>query len=342
VIYDHRDPSPARRYKLVMGAAPTHCVLAYASPDGIDWQHLTPGRPLLPTGPDCPMGFLRANDGRYVIYHRVWGYGRRVFRSESFDLIQPSGEARLIMEPDAGDPPQVQFYGMGSTAYGPYELGTLWVYHTDHDDPHKMRGFQEAELTYTRSGYAWHRAAQGQSFIPHAQKPWEKGNLQCGSAPVFLEDEISYYYMGTTAYHAVHWELMPQTAGIGLATLKPDRFVGLHAGTKPAALTTYRFMPVGDNLQVNALVARRGEIRLELRDIHWKVIKGFALADCAPIGAGDWLDHAVRWKGGAWPKLEKGAPVRLVLKATDATVYSIFQTHPGEKPVYHQFRSPLD
>src|SRR5687768_10548790 len=75
---------------------------------------------------------------------------------------------------------QLQMYGMGVTMVGDYEIGTLWAYHTDLDDTTfpKMRGYQEAELTYSRNGIAWHRAAQGQPFIPHGQVDcWDAGNL---------------------------------------------------------------------------------------------------------------------------------------------------------------------
>jgi hypothetical protein len=40
----------------------------------------------------------------------------------------------MVVEPEAGDPPQIQCYGMGQTAYGSYEIGTLWMYHTDPED----------------------------------------------------------------------------------------------------------------------------------------------------------------------------------------------------------------
>ncbi|MBM4046318.1 MAG: hypothetical protein FJ279_14500, partial [Planctomycetes bacterium] len=312
VIYDEKDPREDWRYKMVAGADPSGCICSYRSADGVRW---TPVRrfPILGTNPDCPMGFLRAADGRYVIYHRLFTYGRRLFRSESWDFVYWTGEPRMMVEPDAGDPPQIQCYGMGATAYGPYEIGTLWMYHTNPQDlgSSKMLGYQEAEMTYARSGYAWHRAAQGTPFIPHGQPgDWDQGNLQCASAPVFLDDEIRYYYMGTTVGHSRHWELEPQRAGLGLATLKPDRFVALQAPDEPAELLTYAFRLPSPDLFVNALTDSDGWVRLELVEADMKPIAGFSSADCIPI-SGDSASHAVRWRSQVPTASPLGRPVRL-------------------------------
>ena len=290
LVEDREDHRPAWRYKLLTRAAPSDCIAALHSADGIHWNPVRTiaGRiqPVIATNPDCPIGFLRAPDGRFVAYHRMDGYGRRVFRSESWDFVNWSGEPRMVLEPDAGDPPQTQFYGLGACAYGPYELGTLWIYatETEDQDPLKMRGLQTPELAYARAGTAWHRAEQGTAFIPNGDpcatpawlpgRPspqpsptgrgsksgrgsrddggltkvsnggageWDCGNLQAASQPVFLDDEIRYYYAGTNVRHSRHWELEPQEAGLGMARLKPDRFVALRAGEARAELGTISF-----------------------------------------------------------------------------------------------------
>jgi len=339
IIYDEADPREDWRYKMVCGAAPSHCICAYHSADGIHWQ---PVRrfPVIGTNPDCPMGLLRTPNGRYAAYHRLYGLGRRVCRSESHDFIYWSSEPRLVLEPDAGDPTQIQFYGMGAAAYGSYEIGTLWMFHTDPEEmAGKMRGYQEAELTYARSGYAWHRAAQGVPFIPHgAPGSWEQGNLQCASAPVFLEDEIRYYYVGTTAFHKTHWELDPQHAGLGLASLKPDRFIALRAHMEAAEMLTVAFTLRSREVFLNAAVAPQGRVLVEMLDVEARPIAGLSAADCAPI-VGDSTAHRVRWRGEI-PADVVGKPVRFRLHAEDARLYSIFIPDPGEKPIYYRFTAP--
>ena len=181
IIYDEADPRPDWHYKMVCGADPTSHVYAYHSADGIHWlprfrrSRSSPPTPIAPW-PSC----ARRRRRRYAAHHRVPGGGRRIGRSESPDFIHWQG-GRMVLEPGPGDPPQFQMYGMGATAYGDYEIGTLWDYHTDPEDTGrgKMRGYQEAEFTYSRTGFAWHRAVPRQPFIPHGQPgTWEPGNLQ--------------------------------------------------------------------------------------------------------------------------------------------------------------------
>jgi len=338
VIYDADDPREDWRYKMVAGAAPSGCICAYRSPDGIRW---TPVRrfPGIVTNPDCPMGFLRTPDGRYAVYHRLHGYGRRVFRSESWDFVYWTGEPRMVMEPDAGDPPNVQFYGMGSAPYGPYEIGTLWIYRTSLEEfgPNNMNGYQEAELAYARSGYAWHRAAQGTPFVPHGQgNAWDRGNLQCASAPVYLEDEIRYYYMGTDMTHRVHWELEPQRAGLGMAAMKPDRFVSLCAEAEPAALMTGGFRLSATEITVNACTEKDGWVQVGIATPDGKPIQGLSEEDSIQI-KGDVYSHVVRWRGMSAQDLPAGQTVRLRIRAKNARIYAISLHESDETPAYHQF-----
>ena len=340
VIYDQNEPREGWKYKMLAGTDPSGCICAYRSKDGIHW-HPVRSFPVLGTNPDCPMGFLRAPKGRYAAYHRLGGYGRRVFRSESHDFMYWSSEPRMVIEPDAEDPPQVQFYGMGSASYGSYEIGTLWLFHTEKEEygRGKIRGYQEAELTYARSGYAWHRAAQGRAFIPHGgQGDWDRGNLQCASSPVYLDDEIRYYYLGTDMFHQRHWELEPQVAGLGMASMKPDRFVALQAGDETAELLTCAFRLSSAGIFINASVAGNGWIKVEMLDANAKPVNGFAGADCLPI-EGDSTAYPVRWGGGEAAEIPIGKQVRLRVSARNAKIYSIYVTEPNEKPVYQRFNA---
>ena len=339
VIYDDADPREDWRYKLLSGARPSNCISAFHSADGIHWVPVKRG-PVIGTNPDCPMGFLRARDGRYVVYHRVWGHGRRVFRSESWDFVHWTGEPRLVFEPDAGDPTNTQFYGLGATPYGPYELGTLWLYHTTQDDPDiaKMGGIQEPELAYARSGYAWHRAVQRIPFIPTGsaiEHAWDRGNLQCASSPVYMSDEIRFYYAGTQVIHVRGWHFLPQRAGLGLATLKPDRFVALDAGEEPAELLTAAFPLVSDEVRVNAAIAADGDVRVGIVTADCEPLAGLGTEECRPL-SGDSVDHQVHWPAAA-AALPIGKWVRFVVRARLASLYSIAIHTPGETPVYHRF-----
>lgn len=262
-----------------------------------------------------------------------------MFRSESWDFLHWSSEPRLVFEQDAGDPTNVQLYGLGSATYGPYELGTLWVYETDRDDPDiaKMGGIQWPELAYARSGYAWHRAAQGRPFIASGDgEKWDRGNVQCASAPLYMEDEIRYYYAGTERRHERGWELLPQRAGLGLATVKPDRFVSLDAGDEEGELLTAAFPLVSGEVVVNAAVAEDGWVRVGLLTSSGEAIEGLGTEECAPL-VGDSTAHRVRWTGAAGEGAPVGRWVRLLVRARRASVFSVAVPEEGEAPVYHRF-----
>lgn len=333
----------AKVYRLIAGVSPTGCISVYSSPDGLRWTPMNQG-PCISNKPDCSMGLVRGRDGRWAAYHRHPGFGRRVCRSTSVNFRFWESDPKLVLEPDPHDPPQLQFYALGSAMYGPYELGTLWTYHTDETDlaTWHMIGQQQAELAYCRQGYAWHRAAQGVPFIPHGVgRDWDRGNLQCCSQPVYLDEEIRYYYTGTDCNHGTNWELRPgQTMGLGMATLKPDRFIALDAGAREAELLTFNFSLCGPELFINADIQRRGSVVVELLEGDGKPITAFAADRCVAL-RGDSLAHRVRWQDQGDAAALVGKMVRVRVRARHASLYSIFAPGPGENPVYHQFYAPF-
>lgn len=357
IIYDQADPRPDWAYKMLCGADPTSHVYAYHSADGIHWLRASE-EPVIATNPDCPMALLRRpywvarpyRDGRpggvYAAHHRIPGGGRRIGRSESEDFIHWHG-GRLVLEPGPGDPPQFQMYGMGAAPYGDYELGTLWDYTTDPQDTGrgKMCGCQETEFTYSRSGFAWHRPMPCQPFIPHGREgTWESGNLQAASAPLFLDDEIRYYYAASDVRHSHRWELNPGSFGIGMASTQPDRFIALVAGDDPGTITTRVFQIQTPEMRVNADIAAGGYVQIELLDADCRPIPGFERGSstirprCPPLG-GDALDHPLRWQGNPDPSPLLNRWIRWRLRATRARVYSVWMPDGDPLPRYDRFRS---
>ncbi|MBM4436771.1 MAG: hypothetical protein FJ029_05960 [Actinobacteria bacterium] len=136
--------------------------------------------------------------------------------------------------------------------------------------------------------------------------------------------------------HQMHWELEPQTAGLGYASLLPDRFVGLSAGSDPGELTTYAFALPSLAVFVNARIATGGWVRAEILDAQKQPLRGFTEADCQPF-SGDSVRHPVRWRGLGQSAAPVGQPARLRLRASQARVYAIFVVEPGETPVYTRF-----
>lgn len=338
VIYDAVEPRDDWKYKMLCGALPTNHICAFRSADGIHWQAVS-AEPAINNNPDCPMSLLRRPDGLYVAYHRIAKLDRRVGRSESTDFVHWSG-GRVVLEPGPGDPTQFELYGMGATPYGNLEMGTLWIYRTDYTGRDTRDGVYDAELTYSRNGLCWHRAAAGQTFVPRgAATAWDSGNLQCASSAVFVPDEIRYYYASSNLRHSYHWEVTPGGRfGVGMASLQPDRFMALVAGQSPAMIHTVRFILNTAEIFVNANVLPGGEVRMELLSPEGALLPGFELNRCVPL-RGDATEHRVQWEGQGNLNELVGKPIRWRLQATNAKLYAVWI--PGTKgPVpYHQFET---
>ena len=235
----------------------------------------------------------------------------------------------MVLEPDAGDPPQTQFYGLGACAYGPYEVGTLWIYATDSGDQGstKMHGLQTPELAYARAGTAWHRAEQGTSFIPNGDAGRVGLRAICSRrrSRCFWTMRFATTTPGRMCGTRMHWELEPQEAGLGMARLKPDRFVALRAGETRAELGTIAFKAPSVEVFVNARTAADGDDAGGTAGRggrgRWR---GLRQADCRPIN-GDSTAHRVEWRGAGQAAAPIGQPTRIRVPARRASVYSVFR-----------------
>jgi hypothetical protein len=327
---------------MLTGASPSGRISAFRSADGIRWLPAAEN-PVVGSNPDCPISFCRLPDGRFVAFHRPGFADRRVGRTETWNFRNFS-EAVMVMEPDQNDPPNTQLYGMGAAVYGAYMIGTLWIYHTDVDDMgfYKMLGYQDPEFVHSRGSFCWHRTEQGTPWIRVEKDParFDSAQVQPVSAPVFLEDEVRFYYTGQRGRHGSKdvWKGTGPRAGFGFANCKPDRFVGVTARadgrilTRPFWIDTPRFC-------ANARIARGGSLRAELLDLEGKVIPGFAMKDSLPV-AGDSTAHELAWRGtpDLTPLLHR--EIRLRVHCRNATLYSLYSGSTEEARRYWDFRIP--
>lgn len=340
VIYDDTDSRPGWKYKMMTGAAPSGRISVFRSADGMHWSPAAEN-PVIGSNPDCPMSFCRLPDGRFVAYHRPGFADRRVGRTESWNFRNFS-EAAVVMEPDQNDPPNTQLYGMGAAVYGAYMIGTLWVYHTDVDEMgfYKMTGYQAPELVHSRGTVCWHRTAQGVPWIPveKDKRRFDSGQVQPVSAPVFLEDEVRFYYVGQRERHGakMEWAGPPPRAGLGLASCKPDRFVAVTA-KGDGRLLTRPFWTETPRFCVNAKVTRGGWLRAEILTVEGTPIPGFRLQDCLPV-TGDSTEHVLAWRGSPDAAVLANREIRLRLTCRNTELYSLFAGTPAETKRYWDFR----
>jgi hypothetical protein len=335
VIYDAADPRDDWRYKMVTGAPPSGAVSVFRSPDGINWRDAAEN-PVIPRDPSGPMSLHRRADGLYVLYLRPPGPARRIGRSESMDLKNWS-DTKVVMDTGPEDEPQLRFFALSAAQYGNYEIGAVWTYNTlaDDSDWNKQAGMHGVALAYTRSGSLWLRPAPSEDFIAHGgPQAWDRGNLQAASNPVFCDDEMRFYYVGTKVRDRVDWKRRATDCGLGLATVKPDRFVAMETESGGGEIVSRQFAIRSPEIFVNAKTERGGSLTLEILDAGFKPLAGFK---SKPI-IGDGVALPVAWSGRADASAVVMKPVRFRLKAKKARVYSIWMKDGEEKPVYWRFR----
>ena len=337
VLFDPEDPDASRRYKLMMRPGKTPAIVAYFSSDGIHWRKAQ-AEPVIRANSDCHIGLYRdPKTGLYQSSYRTDAPDRRVWRSESEDFLHWT-RPLLAIEPDAGDPAQTQFYGMQMTPYGNYVMGWLSMYNTWETDFKwsKMDGTMDLDLAYSRDGYCWHRLGQGTRFIPLGEEgSWDGQMLIPSTTPIFLENEIRFYYAGTPHQHRPPYINIGNEC-IGAASLRPDGFLALQVGEEWAELLTRPFAIHEAAILINA-DASRGQIRVEICDESGQPIEGFRFKDCKPIQA-DGTALPVQWTSAGDPSKVVRKPIRLRVRAHRADLYSVSLPNGNASPRYWEFR----
>lgn len=367
VLVDPRDPDPQRRYKMayydfcvVDGVERPGLCVAF-SPDGKHWnKHATApllrafygdyeepvpfmdekGRPWA-----VPLSISDATDAMFdpvrqvfALYGKMWidgpgggmGWKHGIGRTESRDFLQWS-RPQLLLTPDDEDDPALEFH----TAPVFWYEGCYFALIQDLNRG-KGGGVIDIELGLSRDGLRWDRPFRKTYFLPRSPgRGFDSGALLTCATPVVLEDEVRFYYGGYSD-GATGGDDYALTTGVGMATLRRDRFAGLqsversaqaslrtaleHVGQvtlKPLDLTPYR------HLTVNA-DASGGSVRVELLNEEGLRIRGFSREEAIPL-RGDALRHPVRWKDqpeGHWPS----GRIHVRLHLERATVFAVTLT----------------
>ena len=347
VLLDEGDPDQSRRYKMMCHRG--NWIKALHSADGIHWKMLKePG--VINTYSDTHIGFWRDPDSHlYCISFRVEA-SRRSWQSESADLVNWTRPI-LAVEPDVNDPPQTEINAMTAFAYGHFTIGQFQILKTEENDWRweKYDGHLVVEMCHSRHSGGWHRTLLGQELIPLGETgEWDSGMIHPASMPVFLEDEIRFYYSGTPFGHGGDKERDPPGRSptylsgkecIGSASLRIDGFVSLDAAENPGELLTRVVVLREAGLRLNAR-APEGEIRAEIQQETGDPVPGFSLADCIPF-RGDALNHEVRWRGERNSSAVTGVPVRVRVVARRAELYAISMPNGDPPTAYWDFYEPV-
>ncbi len=319
--YVVKDPEadPSRRYKMGHGGGQP---AVFHSPDGIHWTP-DPGPISAGRGDETLsimydpvskkyLGFCRNPYPSPMLVHRT---ERSIQRMQSNDLIHWSMSAPVI-DKDALDPFDTDFYGMEAMYYESMYLGFVRTHHTAHDT-------MDMYLSHSRDSFHWERLRTG-PFLPLGPDgSWEWGMCAMLQAPMRVGDEHWVYYTGTDNRHDAGGNTK-----LGLAKLRLDGFVSIdaidnsHRSTKnnyPPTLLTKPLQSPGNRLVVNA-VASGGYIDAELLTSDGYVVDGFSREDCDTF-KGDSLAHTFTWKGNS--DIGGCIPVRIRFYMDNAKLYAL-------------------
>ncbi len=349
VVVDPRDPDPARRYKMAYfdfsaGEGPSMPGLHVAfSPDGIHWKKPDVPMPLQATAYgdygdtvpfkgepgrelSVPLSISDVHDvfydykrGVFADYAKMWIDGpdggmfwkHGMGRTESKDFIHWS-QPELIITPDEFDPAYMEFHTAPVFLYADYYFSLSQVLNRGEGG-----GVIDIELMLSWDGIRFSRPFRDKLlYTREGGKAFESGSIFTNSSPVFLEDEMRFYY-GAYSQGATGANDHEQRSGIGLFTLPRDRFAGVRTvplSDQPTLVEALHdigqvTLKARDLSNVTAITlnanASAGEIRVELLDAAGYRVAGYTKED-AQVITGDRLRHDVAWKARGLSDLENG------------------------------------
>jgi len=276
--------------------------------------------------------------------------GRDIARFSTPDLIR-WGDAELCL-PVADDEPRtpddwveymnLDAYRVGGPRSGAW-LGQLLIFHSDRTNPQYQapgldgvwrKGTTDVRLVLSRdAGRTWQRVCGRDVWLPHAAEPHGFDRLVFGTYPIRVRDEAWFYYLAYDGDHLIFNRdgtlFEPgflRKGRTALATMRWDGYASLDAGDATARLVTRPLRFSGTRLTLN-LAARRGAMRVELRDERGTPIPGASADDCVPI-VGDGVALPVRWRGMTSLAPFEGKPVRLAFQWKLASFYGFQFTAP--------------
>lgn len=335
VIYDERDPDPARRYKSLFfesrekdGTSNEGDGFSVGfSPDGLKWAKYD-GNPVSKRSSDAHtlLGWDERH-GQYVAYARPslheGNMTRRIGRSVSDDFNRWTDPEDMLV-PDDDDPPGTEFYGMPVFTYEDHYIGLLYIYHTPPEERQiSFFGKIDVQLADSRDGIHWNRTAGRATFMPNGPpNSIDAGEIYMANTPLIVDDELWFYYSPSAAEHGRTGRSGP----ICLAKLRLDGFVSVDAGADGGSLVTLPFECAGGDLEINAS-ARGGHVSVAVLDEEGFEHAGFARV-CSALFDGDSVCQRMKWKDAVFDTL-KGQRIRLKFYLQNASLYAFRQT--GER-----------
>jgi hypothetical protein len=231
-------------------------------------------------------------------------------------------------EPRNPDYPEVSpgIYNFDAIPYESIMLGMYSVWQGPENDVCAREGIQkrnEIFLGYSRDGFHFSR----QSYEPfmandHSDGAWNWGNMQSvGGAPIVVGDSL-YFYCSGRRLNNIMWDSYTST---GLATLRRDGFVAMHADARGGYLITEPLCFDGKYLFVNVDVkGRRSHLTVEVLDADGNPLPEFSGKNAVALKGIDSTKAMVTWRGRTDLTALQGRAVRLRFNLTAGDLYAFW------------------
>ena len=278
-----------------------------------------------------PAIYDRAID-QYRIFCRPHYVDRRVAMLLSPDLSS-FGNPTVVLQPDAQDPINREFYGLDPIQLDDMYVALLAVYDTEPTEIEasaKMQGSTQAHLAYSYNGQNWYRAHR-EPFLPRTAAGSYHGGSVYASAPMRTSDDrLLFHVMGNGVDHGAHGEDIcdeRRTEATAWKTfrydMRLDGWAYLRTRARYGRLQTKALVPAGGQATINARTAPTGEVRVAaLDDRTLEPLPHYSLAECVPI-VGDAVSGKVRWQERDGLDGLKGRPVILEVQVREGELYAM-------------------
>jgi hypothetical protein len=287
--------------------------------------------------------FRDPNSNLYVAYGKRWIQGpagglawkHAMARVESKDFLTWS-KPQLVSGPDEFDPPNTEFH----TSPVFFHKGVYFCLNQILSARGEAIGAKadamHIELMTSRDGLRWERPFREQPFIVNREQAFSNGGIFTCSTPIHLEEEIRFYYGGYNSGAIGGGARLTdpsQQSGVGFASIRTDRFIGIRPMAISAQSTLKRPLKnIGQiTLKPRSLAgvkrlilnadASKGSIRVEILNEDGYRMRGFSKLDAISISENS-LRHQVAWKERTLERLPAGKYM-LRLHLDNAEVFAL-------------------
>lgn len=217
-------------------------------------------------------------------------------------------------------------YNFDAIAYESIMLGFYSAWSGPENDVCEREGIQKrnvVSLGYSRDGFHFARPTHKPFMnVNESDGAWNWGNMQSiNGVPLIVGDSL-YFYTSGRRLNQVMWDSHTST---GLATLRRDGFVSMHAGKNEGFLLTEQLLFDGSYLFVNADLHSKGAfLSVEVLDESGDPIPGYSKKECAKLQETDATKLQVVWKDHPELSSLSGRKVRLKFYLKEGDLYAFW------------------